>query len=228
MGNYIGVDASGRVALKNRYGLVLVGGAENNVIGGKEPGEANVISGNQSAGMLIRGAGTNANQIIGNLIGTDSSGSEEVKQGAGIWLLEGPQGNLIGGTAEGEGNVIAFSNTSGVIIDGADTVGNTIRGNSIRANARGAIVSRNGGNLGLAQPAINSVDPLNGTACAGCMIDIYSGSEETQIYEGSTTADAGGAFSFGEPVSGPFVTATATDSAGNTSSFSDALPLPAQ
>jgi hypothetical protein len=228
-GNYIGVDVTGQVALKNRYGVVLVGGAQDNIIGGKEPGEANVISGNQSAGMLIRGSGTNGNVIIGNFIGTDSSGSEEVGQGAGIWLLDGPQGNLIGGTAEGEGNVIAYSGTTGIIIEGVDTIGNTIRGNSIHANARGAIVSKDGGNLGLAQPTITALDPLRGTACAGCIVDVYCGSaDEGQVYQGSTTADASGAFTFDGTLSGPLVTATATDSGGNTSSFSDAFPVPAR
>ena len=101
-GNYIGVDASGRVPLKNRYGVVLDNSSQSNIIGGSVPAEANVISGNQSAGILIRGSGTDDNLIIGNFIGTDSSGSEDLGNGNGIWLLEGPQGNTIGGTADGE------------------------------------------------------------------------------------------------------------------------------
>jgi len=226
-GNYIGVDVTGRVALKNRYGLVLAGGAQDNIIGGKGRGEANVISGNQSAGVLIRGSGTNGNMLKGNFIGPDSSGSEELRQGMGVWMLEGPQGNIIGGTAEGEGNVIAHSGTVGVLIDGADTTGNTIRGNSIHSNARGAIVSQNGGNLGLTRPTIDGGGPLRGAACPGCIVDVYSGSEESQVYEGSTTADASGAFTFEGPLSGALVTATATDAGGNTSPYSEPFPVPA-
>jgi len=225
-GNYIGVDASGRFPLKNRYGLVLGGGAQNSIIGGKERGEANVISGNQSAGVLIRGSGTSGNVIKGNFIGPDSSGSKELRQGTEIWMLEGPQGNVIGGTAEGEGNIIAHSGTVGVLIDGADTTGNTIRGNSIRSDGRDAIVSKNGGNLGLAQPTIGSAGPLRGTACAGCTVDVYSGSEESQVYEGSTTADASGAFTFDGALSGSLVTATATDAGGNTSPYSEPFAAP--
>jgi hypothetical protein len=226
-GNYIGVDVTGRVALKNRYGLVLAGGAQNNVIGGKEPGEANVISGNQSAGVLIRGSDTSGNVLKANFIGTDASGSEELRQGTGIWILEGAQGNVIGGTAEGEGNVIAHSGTVGVLIDGAETIGNTIRGNSIHSNARGAIVSRNGGNLGLAQPTIDGSGPLKGTACPDCAVDVYSGSEEGQVYQGSTTADGAGAFTFDGALPGPIVTVTATDAGGNTSPYSEPFPVPA-
>jgi hypothetical protein len=226
MGNYVGVDVTGKVALKNRYGVVLAGGAHDNTIGGKEPGEANIISGNQSAGMLIRGSGTNGNTIIGNLIGTGPSGDEKLGQGTGIWILDGPQGNIVGGTAEGEGNVIANSGIVGITIEGADSTGNTIRGNSIYSNARGDIVSEAGGNLGLAQPTITGADPLRGTACAGCIVDIYSSSEDSQAYEGSTTADASGAFTFDEPLGGPFVVAVATDAGGNTSPFSEPLAVP--
>jgi titin len=226
-GNYIGVDASGRFPLKNRYGLVLGGSAQNNVIGGKEPGEANVISGNQSAGVMIRGSGTSGNVLKGNFIGPDSSGSKELRQGTGIWMLEGAQGNVIGGTEEGEGNIIAHSGTVGVLIDGADTTGNTIRGNSILSDGRNAIVTKNGGNLGLAQPTIGSAGPLKGTACAGCTVDVYSGSEESQVYEGSATADATGAFTFDGALSGSLVTATATDAGGNTSPYSEPFAAPA-
>jgi hypothetical protein len=226
-GNYIGVDASGRVALKNRYGVVLDNSAQNNVIGGSVPAEANVISGNQSAGMLIRGSGTNDNLIMGNFIGTDASGSESLGNGNGIWLLEGPQGNIIGGTGDGEGNVIANSGIIAIFIEDADTTGNTIRGNSIYSNSRGSIVSEDGGNMGLAPPIITAADPVQGTACANCIVDIYSDSaDEGEVYEGSTEADADGRFTFDEALSGPNVTATATEADGSTSTFSNPLLVP--
>jgi hypothetical protein len=51
-------------------------------------------------------------------------------------------------------------------------------------------------------------------------VDIYSdSSDEGEIYEGSTVADADGAFIFEAAPSGPNVTATATDGDGNTSVF---------
>jgi hypothetical protein len=110
---------------------------------------------------------------------------------------------------------------------GGDTIGNTIRGNSIHSNAQGAIVSKHGGNLGLAQPTIASSDPLRGTACPGCIVDVYSGSaEEGQVYQGSTTADASGAFTFDKTLPGLLVTATATRGGGNTSPLSDPFPVP--
>ena len=226
-GNDIGVDVSGRVALKDRYGVVLDNGAQNNVIGGSSPADANVISGNQSGGVLIRGSGTNDNLIIGNFIGTDRSGSERLTNGSGIWLLKGAQGNIIGGTGDGEGNVIANSGINGILIEDEDTTGNTIRGNSIYSNSRGSIVSEDGGNLGLAPPVITAVDPVQGTACANCIVDIYSDSaDEGEVYEGSTTADADGRFTFDKAPSGPYITATATEADGSTSVFSEPFLVP--
>jgi hypothetical protein len=221
-GNYIGVDVSGRVALKDRYGVVLDGGAQNNTVGGSAPGDANVISGNQSAGVLIRGSETANNRIIGNFIGTDSSRSEALGQGTGIWLLKGAHGNIIGGIGEGEGNVIAHSGIYGLLIEGPDTVGNTIRGNSIHSNARGSIVIEDSGNTGLAPPVIDAANPVRGTACTSCIVDIYSDSAgEGEVYEGPTTADADGRFSFDKAPSGPYITATATEADGSTSTFSE-------
>jgi hypothetical protein len=228
-GNYIGVDATGQKALKNRYGLVLSNGAQRNTIGGTEPGDANIISGNQSSGILIRSADTADNVIIGNFIGTDRTGEMDLSNGNGIWLLEGAHGHVIGGTEPGQANVIAFSGIIGVLVEGADTVGNTIRGNSIHSNARQGIVSEKEGNAGLAAPTISAANPVSGTACPNCTIDIYSdSSDEGKVYEGSTTADANGHFAFEGKTTGPLVTATATDAQGSTSPFSQALPAPAR
>lgn len=226
-GNYIGVDVTGRVALKNRYGVVLNHEAQHNIIGGTEPGEGNVISGNQSAAILIRNSGTDANLIVGNFIGTDSSGSEPLGNGNGIWILDGPQGNSIGGTGEGDGNIITNSGIFAIILEGANTTGNTIRSNSIHSNGRGSIVSKDGGNLGLAPPTITGSAPIRGTACPNCIVDVYSDSaDEGEVYEGSTPADTDGGFTFDKTPSGPYVTATATDAGGNTSEFSDPYPVP--
>ena len=60
-----------------------------------------------------------------------------------------------------------------------------------------------------------------GTACPNCTVDVYSDDEdEGRVYEGSTTADDAGDWTFDGSPEGPNVTATATDAAGNTSEFS--------
>lgn len=223
-GNYVGVDATGTVGLRNAHGLVLSDGPRDNVIGGSAPGEGNVISGN-GTGVLIRGSDTSDNVIVGNYIGTDPSGSEPLPNAVGIWILKGAHDNTVGGLGPGDGNLISANHTAGVHVEGSNTIGNTIRGNSIHSNSRRGIDNTDGGNRELEPPTITSVSPVTGSACPNCTVDVYSDpQDEGELYEGSALADADGSFVFeGEPA-GLNVTATATDAEGNTSMFSDPFP----
>jgi hypothetical protein len=230
-GNYIGTDASGTATVPNDWGGVCINsGAQNNTVGGSNPGEGNVISGGNYSGVRIEHAGTNGNVVKGNYIGTDASGTVAVPNGSqGVLIRAGPQNNTIGGTAVGEGNVIAFNDGDGVWVDGtvAAPTGNTIRGNSIHSNGGKGIENYLGGNEELPPPIITGVASVTGTACPNCLIDIYSDDEgEGRVYEGSTTADGVGHWSFSGTPGGPNITATATDSGGNTSEFSAPVAVP--
>jgi len=226
IGNYIGTDVSGAVALANgRSGVLISSGAQGNVVGGTAGGERNVISGNGSKGVYIYASGTVSNTVCGNHIGTDATGTAALgNQQGGVYIGEpigGAQGNTIG-----PGNVIAHNGGSGVLVDGPDTTGNTITANSITANANLGICDLNGGNAELTPPTITSatVYSVCGTACPNCAVEIFSDpGDEGQTYEGATTADGEGNFAWTGSVIGPYVKATATDGAGNTSEFS--LPV---
>jgi titin len=162
--------------------------------------------------------------VIGNYIGTDATGSQPLGNAEGVWIMDGAQGNVIGGLTPGEGNLIANS-TTGVVVEGPQTTGNTVRGNSIYSNWRWGIHNETGGNNELEPPTLTSASPLAGSACPNCTVDIYSDSQgEGETYEGSTVADGEGNFTFDGSPSGPMVTATATDSNGSTSEFSQPLP----
>jgi hypothetical protein len=132
IGNYIGTDITGTVALGNEVGMV-VGAGSNNLIGGVTPGAGNVISGNQ-AGIIILEPSTN-NRVIGNFIGTQADGSSSLGNTFYGVAVDAPDTNqIIGGTAPGEGNVIAFNGSSGgVYVVDNSSVG--ILGNKIFANA---------------------------------------------------------------------------------------------
>ena len=69
LGNYIGTDATGLVALANNDGIVVSHGAQNNVIGGGEVGARNLISGNREGGVSIQDHDTTGIAIQGNYIG---------------------------------------------------------------------------------------------------------------------------------------------------------------
>lgn len=82
----------------------------------------------------------------------------------------------------------------------------------------------------LPAPVIRAVDgtSVSGTACANCTVEVFSDDEdEGGIYEGTAIAGASGAFVFRKPdgLTGPYITATATDRDGNTSEFSQPVRL---
>ena len=72
-GNALGTDRTGRAALPNRDGVLVVGSSAN-TIGGMLAGEGNLISGNSANGIEIRldsqDLDSAGNVILGNLIGT--------------------------------------------------------------------------------------------------------------------------------------------------------------
>jgi len=140
-GNYIGTDLSGTAARGNVTGINVAG--RGSQIGGTAPGAGNLISGNRR-GVLLMGS---ASIVQGNLIGTDASGASPLpNEGTGIYIEGGVNGNapgasnsVVGGTAAGAGNLIAFNGRSGIAVGPYDTrgvfsTGNRLRGNSIYSN----------------------------------------------------------------------------------------------
>jgi hypothetical protein len=123
-GNLVGTDASGALALPNAEGIYTNVAA---TIGGAVPGAGNVVSGNSLEGMFLQGD----TLVQGNLIGTTADGSGPLGNGLdGINDHEAPA-STIGGVGPGEGNVIAYNGTHGVLTAGSKT---RIRGNSIHDN----------------------------------------------------------------------------------------------
>jgi len=232
LGNYIGTDKNGTAALGNSSNGVYIGNVPSNTIGGTAAGAGNVISGNNQNGVRIEGNGSTGNQVQGNYIGTDVNGTADLGNSYdGISISSGAGNNTIGGTAAGEGNVIAYNSGDGVQVDGAASTGNTISGNSIHSNDGEGIGNINGGNTELAPPVIDSVGSVSGHTdpkCYPCTVEVFSDYEsEGRIYHGSTTTndDATGTWTYPGAVTGPNITATITDADGNTSEFS-AYSLP--
>ena len=112
-GNIIGLDGTGMIALGNSGGVVMSGGATNNIIGGTTPAARNVITSNVDG--VIVGATTIGNQVLGNYIGLNTAGAAVVGTGTwGVFIDQGAANNTIGGTVAGAGNVIA-GQTQGAI-----------------------------------------------------------------------------------------------------------------
>jgi len=221
LGNYLGVDARGSALLANAGGgISIYGTAQETTIGGTTANERNVIGVGPGSAISV---GTDFNFIAGNAIGTDATGAA---------ALGGFQNISINGASHTivQRNLVANSSSGVTIQDGAF---NTIRQNLIYGNLGGGIVLSDGANAGISPPVISAASStsVSGTACAGCVVEVFSDSHnEGQIFEGSTIAGASGAFVLneGNPLTGPNITATATDISGNTSQFSlgvAAVPL---
>jgi hypothetical protein len=179
-----------------------------------------------SAAAARRSAISSRATVKNNYIGTNAAGEDPIPNDVGVAIENGAQYNTIGGIEGGEPNLIAFNNENGVRVLDADTTGNTIRGNYIHHNGEKGIENQYGGNEELEPPTITGLGSVMGTACPNCIIDIYSDDEdEGGGYEGWITADDDGNWSFDGSPEGPNVTATATDSDGNTSEFSEPVAL---
>lgn len=140
IGNYIGTDAGGTVAKPNRSGIRIMSGAHTNTIGGTSAAERNVSSGNSDHGLDIEDAGTDSNVVLGNFIGVNKDGDTSLANGLeGIYIQNGAQNNIIGGTAAGSGNVISGNDVSRVRIDNSGTDGNQLLGNFIGTDLGGSI-----------------------------------------------------------------------------------------
>jgi hypothetical protein len=137
-GNRIGTDVTGAMPVANAAGVFL-DGAPSNLLSG------NLISGNSSSDVLIDGPAASANVLIGNLIGINATGAQAVgtlnPDETGVLIIDAP-GNVIGGTAPADRNVIS-GNGVGVDISGFDASGNSLLGNSIGTNAAGLKIVAN-------------------------------------------------------------------------------------
>ena len=219
-GNIIGPDITGSGAtVTNGDGVFVSASSPNNIIG---PG--NVIS-DGVTGVHFSGSASPGNAVKGNFIGTDLTGTTGVPNtGSGVFFESSASGNTVGGTNPGDGNVIAFNGAQGVLVSGAAVTGNAIRGNSIHDNTSALeIDNASGGNTELAVPTIlyATVNGVGGTACANCVVEIFSDdASDAEFYEGSTLADGSGEYLLLANIAGPNVTATNTNAGGNTSELS--------
>ena len=170
----IGVDVTGTNALGNGTYGISTGGASGVLIGGDTAGQGNVIAANGANGASNSGGimffnSARGHRIQGNLIGVGLDGTPTGNIGPGIRCCGSfaeSRDNVIGGTAPGEGNPIAYNTHEGVRVTGASPGGThtSILSNTIHSNGRLGI------DLGGFGPTIN--DPM----------DIDDGSNDLQNF----------------------------------------------
>jgi hypothetical protein len=156
-GNYIGVKVDGQSALANGDIGLEIQDAANNMVGGVNINDRNLISGNLGAGVSITGIPDNGfttqnNTILGNYIGVNRTGNAAIKNhkmgvnlgtpGGGTSaaqnnIIGGTSGVSLGGSCTGSCNIIAGNGWNGIYISGSDGGSNQISGNFIGVGASG-------------------------------------------------------------------------------------------
>ncbi len=237
---YIGTNVSGTQAFGNALAGVYLGtGTTSNTVGSTDSDLPTMISGNLGNGIEMQGARNNT--VIGTLIGTDPTGLIAIPNlGSGV-LLNSSHDNVIGrrpsSSDSSTANIIANNDDNGVLIQSG--VRNTIFGNSIHSNDLLGIDLATGANNNQAAPVLTSATrmPL-GMQVKGVLTSKPRSTFVLEFFANSASSPSGrisigkmtvkttaaGTVSFtflGQlpPVGVDDISATATDSLGNTSEF---------
>ncbi len=201
LGNLIGLTGLGTSSAFNGTGVIISGGAKENLIGGLTESDRNYISGNRAdlfpggAGVLIHNSGTEFNRVCGNYIGLDVTGVRALRNGsAGVIIGDGARFNVIGGEETTGRNVISGNgatdplpgHASGVHLYGKGTSFNRIIGNDIGWSAeRLSFIPNAGHGVGLFAGAsdnrIGGNSPDSGNSIVGNELHgIYISDPETR------------------------------------------------
>ncbi|MEJ2628178.1 MAG: NosD domain-containing protein, partial [bacterium] len=209
--NFVGTDTSGTLALGNSGAGIYISGMKNVI-------KDNTVSANSQGIYVYNSCG--GNSMHNNSVGVGADGITPLPNKSYGFLVAG---KAVSDTI-GPGNKIWYNQSWGIYMNGSDSQKVTITQNSISGNAFGGIMLNDSANAGIAAPVITGENPLTGTALPDCRIEVFSDtSEQGGIYEGYATADGSGNWTFTGDLSGPRVTATATDTEGNTSPFSSSM-----
>lgn len=226
-GNRLITDYLSEYSIPRIDGIFLAS-ANNNLVGGPNPGEGNIIEGYwDNCAILVHGSRATRNRIQGNTILPGEAvfpGGWRTQAAIHVWYSS--CGNLVGGTNPGEGNTVYGQPTEGI----RARRGNAVRGNSVY----------DCGGLGIGdplnpeiveKPVIETAWPVTGTAPPCAEIDIFADeANQGRYYLGSVSSDACGRFRAEIDLTehiGRNLTATATDWTYSTSRFSlDPLPIP--
>ena len=190
VGNHVGYGVLGN--LETAFGNVLYGihvqGGLAHVIGGGSSADANVVSGNNSDGIKI--VGSEDVQIVGNFLGTDSTGNLALANGGNGLSFENTKDSLIHSNLS-SGNVgsgISIVATSPELASGnkitANYVGVSKSGlNSIANGQSGiAVFGASGTIIGVGETSLRNI--ISGNSGSGIVLTGAVGTEISGNYIG--------------------------------------------
>ncbi|MCA9443050.1 MAG: Calx-beta domain-containing protein, partial [Candidatus Omnitrophica bacterium] len=181
-GNFIGTDVAGAIAVGNGADGVAIVNSSDNLIGGPDPEDRNLISAN-FRGMGIFESTSIGNTVQGNFIGTDATGSSDLgNEIFGIHIL-GAANVLIGGLEIGMGNLVSGNDRHGINLS-RDSSNIRIQGNFVGTDLVGTTAI---GNSLSGVRLLESSSNLIGGATPGAS-NLISGNEENGVFiEGPTS-----------------------------------------
>ncbi|SFZ89409.1 hypothetical protein SAMN05428642_101246 [Flaviramulus basaltis] len=137
LGNYIGTNESGTLALANGIGIALQD--ENNSVGGQAIGSRNIISGN-TTGIEISQSASSGSLVVGNYIGLNALGNSALANAIGISLTSSSISCIIGGSDPLDRNIISGNSNIGISASGTSHI---IINNYIGLNPEGTGIIKN-------------------------------------------------------------------------------------
>ncbi len=164
-GNIIGSNEQDNPDLFNGLAGIRVEGS-GNFIGDGNPASRNVISGNIESGILLIGATADNNAVFGNYIGTTKDGMGSLPNLLnGVAIVDGAEGNYIGGSFPEYGNVISGNIDYGVAIYTSAGAPDMAGGNYVYNNTIGSDITRlnmlpNKGGIAVVESPANVIGSL--------------------------------------------------------------------
>lgn len=143
LGNKVGVDETGLVALGNDGDGIRVSAGDFNTVGAANPlSDRNVVSGNAGTGIALY-EGSASNEVVANRVGTDERGGAALPNDRGIFV-DGPENTIGGLVGTGAGNLVSGNRTKGIEL-GPDGHRNRVVGNTVGVDLLGQSALGNGG-----------------------------------------------------------------------------------
>ena len=149
-GNFIGLNGAGNAALPNVTGISLSSSSTKSVIGGADPLDKNIISGNSNIGISVSGT---SHTIQNNYIGLNPDGSGVIKNATEGLRFSGTLTNTQvsentisgNGTILGQSRNVSFNAANGVHFF-SNKVGSLPNGNTGVTNIGGGLILNNSSN----------------------------------------------------------------------------------
>ena len=132
----VGLDPRTQQLVQNSGHGILIADSPNNVIGGTNVTDGNLITRLSGVGILISGPAASNNVVQGNQIGLDLTGTNQYGNFRGGVIVSNAPNNTIGGVTPGARNVIS-GNSPELQIAGPDAANNSVLGNFIGVSPLG-------------------------------------------------------------------------------------------